>query len=603
MQRSVLPMFVLLLAAAALIGPGITVGQDDTKKEETKKEETKRPDPKKIEPPRIVDDIFDKGPLKEEKKQEAAKPVDPADADRALLRENNLEPTEPKLVAFFRTRSLTDSELPRIEALVRDLGEESFKAREEAMRTLLKRGPAVSDYLRKVTQGDDLEAVRRAEKLLSVLREGDLSPEVRAAAVRVLSRTESADKVPVLLGFFPYTDHELVAEEVRRALAEVPMPDGRPHPALVAALKDVVPARRGVSGEVLARVRGFRDQVKPLLKDDDPAVRMRVAQGLILARDADAVAVLIDAIPEVLPSQSWNGKDLLLRLAEGKSPPMIQAGSDAASRKKYRDAWLDWWDKNKKTIDLARLDKKTDFLGHTVCVLLDMNQIVEMNQAKEIVWKLENIGFPLDLQVLATGNILIAEYQAGRVTERDTQNNIYWTKEINNPLMAQRLDGGRTFIATDTSWHEFERDGTETASVGLANAERMMKVAKMPNGNVVALTTAPRIVFFDPRGKELSSFPVGIEARLFGGRLHVTPNGRVLVPFNQEDKVVEFDQTGKQTWSVSVPHPVAAVRLANGHTLVTSMLPETGAVEFDGTGREVWSYQADTGRVTRAVRR
>ncbi|HEX3313255.1 MAG TPA: PQQ-binding-like beta-propeller repeat protein, partial [Gemmataceae bacterium] len=437
----------------------------------------------------------------------------------------------------------------------------------------------------------------------SLLREADLPAEVRAAAVRTLGRIDSTEKVPVLLRFFPYADHDLVADEVRRVLADSGAKDGRPHPALFAALKDPMSGRRGVAGEVLARLPKVRDQVTPLLKDADPTVRIRVAQGLILARVPEAVPVLIEAIGEVAPSQSWNAKDLLLRLADGKSPPLIAGGTDSASRKKYRRVWLDWWETNRGSVDLARLEKKAEFLGHTVCVLLDQNEIIEMTPAKKIVWKLDNIGYPLDLQVLPTGNLLIAEYQAGRVTERDTANNIHWSKEVTNPLMAQRLEGGRTFVATDSSWHEFDRDGSETNSVSRSNDERMMKVARLPNGNVVALTMLPRIVFFDPRGKEISSFPVAAEAKLYGGRLDVQPNGRVLVPFNLEDKVVEFDQNGRQIWSVSVPRPVAAVRLANGHTLVTSMLPETGAVEFDGTGREVWTYQSPSSRVTRALRR
>ena len=595
MMRSVLPLSALLLASFVLALPGR--GQTETKKEETKptdKKDDGDPFNKKHSNPFSLDNEREKDP---------PKPLDPAEVDAALLRENHIEPTEAKLLAFFRTRTIADSELPRIEALIRELGEPSYREREDATRSLLKRGPAVADFLRKIVQGDDLEAARRAEKCLSLLRDADLAAEVRAAAVRTLGRIDSTEKVAVLLGFFPFADHDLVADEVRRVLVDAGEKDGRPPPALIAALKDPVPARRGVAGEVLARVPKVRELVKPLLKDADPAVRIRVAQGLVLARVPEAVPVLIDAISEVAPSQSWNAKDLLLRLAEGKSPPLFSAGADSASRKKYRRVWLEWWETNRGSVDLARLEKKAEFLDHTVCVLLDQNRIVEVDQAKKIIWKLDDIGFPLDLQVLPTGNILIAEYQAGRVTERDTANNVYWTKEVQNPLMAQRLEGGRTFVATDSGWCEFDRDGYETASVTPNNLERMMKVARLPNGNVVALTVGPRIVHFDPRGKEISTFPVGIEAKLFGGRLDVQPNGRVLVPFNLEDKVVEFDQSGKQIWSVSVPRPVAAVRLANGHTLVTSMLPETGAIEFDGTGREVWTYQAEGSRVTRALRR
>jgi hypothetical protein len=47
---------------------------------------------------------------------------------------------------------------------------------------------------------------------------------------------------------------------------------------------------------------------------------------------------------------------------------------------------------------------------------------------------------------------------------------------------------------------------------------------------------------------------------------------------------------------------VAAVRLANGNTLITTMLPQRGAIEFTPAGEEHWQYKAST-RVTRAVRR
>ena len=85
------------------------------------------------------------------------KPLDPAEADRELLKENNLEPTAAKLIAFFRGRSLADSDLPKIESLIRDLGGDSFVGREDATRSpRRKRGPAVADFLRKAIQGDDL---------------------------------------------------------------------------------------------------------------------------------------------------------------------------------------------------------------------------------------------------------------------------------------------------------------------------------------------------------------------------------------------------------------------------------------------------------------
>ena len=52
------------------------------------------------------------------------------------------------------------------------------------------------------------------------------------------------------------------------------------------------------------------------------------------------------------------------------------------------------------------------------------------------------------------------------------------------------------------------------------------------------------------------------------------------------NKVAEYDQTGREIWSVTVPSPWSAVRLKNGNTLVTS---GRGFVrEYDPSGAIVW---------------
>ena len=125
---------------------------------------------------------------------------------------------------------------------------------------------------------------------------------------------------------------------------------------------------------------------------------------------------------------------------------------------------------------------------------------------------------------------------------------------------------------------------------------------KLPNGEIACLTDEARIVRLDTTGKELHSFTISLGTQLFGGRIHMLPSGRVLIPHNAENKVVEYDASGKAVWEVTIDQPIAAMRLPNGNTLVTTMLPGRGAVEFDRTGTEVWTYRTTT-RVTRAIRR
>lgn len=64
--------------------------------------------------------------------------------------------------------------------------------------------------------------------------------------------------------------------------------------------------------------------------------------------------------------------------------------------------------------------------------------------------------------------------------------------------------------------------------------------------------------------------------------------GRLLVCDHGQNKLLEFDSTGKEIWQKSVAlQPWACAGLPNGHRLVGSY-NERSIVEFDDAGREVW---------------
>ena len=100
---------------------------------------------------------------------------------------------------------------------------------------------------------------------------------------------------------------------------------------------------------------------------------------------------------------------------------------------------------------------------------------------------------------------------------------------------------------------------------------------KLPNGEIACMLADARVVRFDAQGKELHSFEIPLGMRLYGGRFEMLPSGRTLIPHNSENKVVEYDSKGKVVWEVGIEQPIAATRLPNGHTLVTSMNPAVGA--------------------------
>jgi outer membrane protein assembly factor BamB len=288
---------------------------------------------------------------------------------------------------------------------------------------------------------------------------------------------------------------------------------------------------------------------------------------------------------------------MLYRIAGDKAPSVTAEEGD--SRKKYRDAWADWWRDAGEKLDLAKIDLKNTQLGYTLMILLDQNKIIEVDKDKKQRWELGNLQRPLDLQILPGERILIAEHDGNVVTERNRDGKVLWKKEVVGPIMAQRLANGHTFIASEQQLIEVDKDGKETFTYTRDTGEMFMKAIKLANGDIVCITNGGMCYRLNSAGKEHKTFNVNLET--FGGRLDVLPNGHILVPQTPLNEVTEFDADGKAVWRAKFDRPIAAIRLSTGNTLITSMTQKR-AVEVNTKGTVVWEYSTET-RVTRAFRR
>jgi HEAT repeat protein len=512
------------------------------------------------------------------------------------------------LLSFLKSRTLSDEERGKAEVLIAQMGAMSFRTREQALQGLIEKGPGAIPLLKKHMSDSDLEIAHRCEKAIEKIQANDCPPEVLPAAVRVLADRKPAGAVECLLGYLPTGESEGTGDEVRNALTALAVQDGKPDKTLVTALKDKEPLRRAAAGEALTRAAAAdtRQEVAALLKDSDPGVRWRVASALVLAKDKDAVPVLIQCLATATLSQAWQIDDILYRLADGKSPPTLAFGLDEAAHKKYRDAWSTWWSEHSKNVDIAILSQKPKLLGYTTIVLLDQNTVMELDATNNVLWRIGDAYFPLDVQVLPGDKVLIAEYgdqnKAGRVTERNFRGEVLWQHPFDGPQVAQRLPNGNTFIAGKYHMMEVGPGGKKVWEYTVPDAVGIMKCSKVSTGEIIALFDDARVVRLDATGKELASFTIkDLDRRLFGGRIQALPNGHVLIPHHGENKVVEYDANGRVVWKVEVGQPIVATRLPNGNTIVTSMA-QNRAVEFDRDGKEVWQYRSNT-RVTRALRR
>lgn len=530
-----------------------------------------------------------------------------ADSDEAVLKAAGIAVDGPGLVAYIKERTVNVADEERIKTLVRRLGDDAFKTREEASRQLVMIGPRARPFLQGAQRDPDPEIARRAQDCLDRIAKGTSVAAMRAA-VRVLAHRKPSSAAAVLLDYLPSAEDESVAETIRQVLPSLAVRDGKPEPVLVEALTDKSPLKRAAAGDALGRAHPLdaMPSVRKLLKDSDPQVRLSVALAMAAQGEKDAVPVLIRLIDDIPLERNGLVLGLLDQLATDK-PPSVMPVADQAARGKYREAWETWWKDHQDKIEPARLERASRSLGFTLIVLLDLNTIELLDRAKNVRWKIEGVQMPLDVQLLpGEERVLVVEHQVNLVSERNLKGEVVWKKTVAEPLMAQRLANGNTFIATRTQLLEVDKDGKEVLRYSRPDGGTFMRATKLRDGDIACIVqiggALSRYVRLTPSGKtfkEVKSW--GVQVRTSGGRIDVLPNGHVLIPEMASNRVVEYDGDGRSVWEAAVDEPIAAVRLPNGNTLVT-LMRENRAVELNRDGKEIWQFKAET-RVTRAFRR
>jgi peptidyl-prolyl cis-trans isomerase B (cyclophilin B) len=287
----------------------------------------------------------------------AAQP-DAVKADEETLKAAGLGTDDAALIEFFRGKTLADNDRDKIAALIRDLGADDFGVREKASSELVKLGGKAASLLRQAKDSRDAEVARRAKACLGQIQQ-KLEPALVIAAARLMAARRPATAAQTLLKFAPFADDRDVLESVRDALVALAARDGKPEPALADALASKQPLWRGLAGEALVRAgqASAVPAVRALLDDADRLVRMRVGLAFVDKNDKSVIPGLIELLAELPRDQSQVIEDLLGRIALEKSPN-IPSGDDQAARTKCRDAWKDWWTKNGKEVDLAKISRQ-----------------------------------------------------------------------------------------------------------------------------------------------------------------------------------------------------------------------------------------------------
>lgn len=518
--------------------------------------------------------------------------------DDEVLKKNFGTADNAALLAFLQKRTLSDSDQQRLQRLIADLGHRKFSVRNEASRLLVKEGTPALAFLKLAEMSPDAEVVRRARLCSEEIRSGP-GPALPIAVVhRLASAKEStppAEIIRVLIGYVPFADDETVGEEVSNALTVLSTRSAAIDPLLPAALADPLPARRGAAALVLGRV-GTKEHVPALRKLlDDPAalVRFRAADGLLAAKDAVCVPRLIALLMDLPPQHAAQAEDRLQRLAGEQAPSIAVGDGSAAVRAKAVRAWEQWWHAHASTLDLTVAGAGEAFLGLvTVCEYDSANgmpagQVWETARAGPPRWKVSGFLGAMDAHYLPSGNVLVAENSANRVSERDKNGAVKWEHRVQaNPVACQRLPNGNTFIASYHQLTEVDAQGKRVYDRNRGAGAFIFGAHRARNGHVVYVTGQGTLVEYDPvADKELRSINIGANGGWSG--VEMLPSGRYLVATMNNSLVREIDAQGKSHWQASYAGVFRASRMPNGHTLVASMTTKKIA-ELDRNGQIRW---------------
>jgi len=261
--------------------------------------------------------------------------------EESILRDARLPLKDEALLAFFRKRTPPSPSRATLQALIAKLQTAEADA---AQAELVAIGiPALPALREAVNAAEGVETTKRCREVIATL-EGEAPAQLVIQAARGLAQLKPAGAVKVLLDYLPYAEDTNCYLELQWAIQQLALRDSKPDAALLAALKDSVPVRRGTAAAVLSSVGGpeYYAAIRPLLKDPKPSVRLGVALALVRALDSEAVPVLIELVSELPASLRPTAEEYLTNLA-GEWAVEGPKGFDVTSGKLRRAVWEAWW--------------------------------------------------------------------------------------------------------------------------------------------------------------------------------------------------------------------------------------------------------------------
>jgi len=521
--------------------------------------------------------------------------------ERKALKDAGVADDAAGLLTFFRQGTLNPEARKRVERSVQNLDSRVFAEREEATKHLIATGRPALGYLRPALKGANLDLTRRLEYCITEI-EKEAANMLRIVAARCLAQHRPAEAVKVLLDYVPFADNAMIEEEVIACLARLAVQEVEVPAALVAGLKDELPGSRAAAAVVLGHVgtKDHCDRIKPLLGDASTAVRLRAAEGLLAAKDRDALPVLAALVGDGPAAQAGRAEELL-RVLAGVDAPKANISS---GRAKAHEAWVAWHRDRGATVDLTAHLREGQFGPLLVIESVkpkNIQRLVAYSRGGKGRWIIGDDVKTVDAHWLPGNRVLIA--YANKVVERDmATGRAVWEWKHNGAfgiICCHRLPNGNTFVATNGSFHELTPNGKVLHFYPLKTPNSMVMYCalRLRSGMIACIDGDLMLHEFDHAGKHLRGTRLSNGA-FFG--LEELPGGHLLASNfyggdGGRDGITELDTARKQVGQWKLPGACHTIRLPNGNLLATG---EKSIVELDRQGRVV-SEQMTEGRPSR----
>ncbi|MBM4081581.1 MAG: hypothetical protein FJ278_17895, partial [Planctomycetes bacterium] len=187
-------------------------------------------------------------------------------------------------------------------------------------------------------------------------------------------------------------------------------------------------------------------------------------------------------------------------------------------------------------------------------------------------------------------SVLISEHEHSRVAILNEQGEVVWDYPVPHPQDVWMLPNGNILTTYSQGVREVTRDKRTVWEFKTEKPNEIPNCQPLPDGNVlIGIVGECRLVEVNRQGEIVHQVQLSTTEQKPHAQFRMcrkTPEGTYLVPFTAEGAVREYDRDGKVVREFPRrPAPICALRLENGHTLISA---GKSLAEYDAKDRVVW---------------